>query len=279
VNKDETDLVIHSLSINEVYMFGVKAIGNFEDDTSIGYSSLFQMAFDPPSNLSGSQGMGTKSINLNWLDNSSMENGFSIERKINNGTYSEITTVDRNIIEYIDNDTLNFEYSDIIKYRIRAFNNYENIIYTDYSNETTVELSEINEVFLDFEDGQFPINWTTWTYGGTEWYITSNASYEGIYSITCGGGSSDDEYLETTIDVPQNTYITISFYTREDDTSGDGDLYINGNHYFDWDNNSSSWSHEYGTYYTGSNSEITLTWLYNTSSYGNCFIDNIEITW
>ncbi|MDP8201929.1 MAG: fibronectin type III domain-containing protein [Candidatus Tenebribacter burtonii] len=282
VDNNITSLILDDLDTNEAYLFAVKASNSFENDTIIGNSDYFifnDLVFAQPTDLIGYQIAGSKSISLSWTDNSNLETGFSIERKINNGTYSEITAVDRNIIEYIDNDTLNFEYSDIIKYRIRAFNNYENIIYTNYSNETMVVLSEINGVYLDFEDGQFPIDWTTWTYGGTEWFITSNAAYEGINSIKCGGGSYDEEYLETTIDVPQNTNITISFYTREDDTSGDGYMLIDGSYYFDWDNNSSSWSYESVTYYTSPNSEITLTWYYNTQSYGNCFIDNIEITW
>ncbi|MCK4311624.1 MAG: hypothetical protein KAW88_02695 [Candidatus Cloacimonetes bacterium] len=280
VNQDVTSKTFNDLDLSPLYRFGVKAINYFEEDTPVTYSADFSFNFDAPTNLNASQIPGLKSIELTWNDNATLESGFEIERKINSSEFELLATIPvYNTIEYTDYDTTSFEYGDTIAYRVRAYNDYDDIIYTDYSNEATVILSELTEIYVDFEDGQFPDDWSTWTSGGTGWYITNFAAYESVYSITCGGGYYDEEYLSTTINVPQYTYISISFYTREEDTSGDGDLYINGIHQFDWDNNSSSWGYESTTYYTGSNSEITLQWEYLTSGYGNTFIDNIQVTW
>ena len=129
-----------------------------------------------------------------------------------------------------------------------------------------------------FEGGTLPENWTEWTSGGSGWSISSNYVYNGNFSIHAGGGYFDDEYLEVTIDVSQNTYIDISFYQYEDDTSGDGVLYINGSHHFDWDS-SGGWQLKSTTYNTGSNSQITLQWRYSTYSYGDVYLDNIQVSW
>ena len=79
--------------------------------------------------------------------------------------------------------------------------------------------------------------------------------------------------------MPQYTYVTISFYTSEPNSDGDGDLYINGSNYLDWDYNSSSWDYEFASYYTGTNTEMELNWRYLSYSYGYAYIDNIHVTW
>ena len=77
---------------------------------------------------------------------------------------------------------------------------------------------------------------------------------------------------------PFYTYIYISFYQYEDGTSGDGDLYINDSYQFDWDSGG-GWHLKSTTYNTGSNNQITLQWKYSTYSYGDVYLDNIQVTW
>ena len=132
----------------------------------------------------------------------------------------------------------------------------------------------MNGINDDFEMGTIPSHWET--YGN--WYITDEDAYESNYSIRCPGTYNETYHLEATIYVPEYTYITISFYTKEGDTSGDGDLYINGYHLIDWDGGY-NWVYRYTTFYTGENSQITLQWEYDTSSYGYAYLDNIQVTW
>jgi hypothetical protein len=149
INKNVTSLVIDDLDTNEVYKFGVKAVGSFEDDTMEGLSSTFyfnSLTLLPPSTLTGYQNFGFLSISLNWIDNSTLETGFSIERKIENGFFEEIATIGHNITEFTDNDTLNFELGLNITYRVRAFNDYEELIYSAYSNEVTISLTDLEPV-------------------------------------------------------------------------------------------------------------------------------------
>ncbi len=72
-------------------------------------------------------------IHLEWTDNSNNEDGFRIERKIGNGDYSEIYTVESNVTTYNDHDidlATGTEYT----YRVRAYNSFG---YSDYSNEAS----------------------------------------------------------------------------------------------------------------------------------------------
>jgi len=278
-NQDDTSMVISNLSIDTQYRLGVKAYNSWEE-TDTSYSGSFEINFDPPTNLNTSQASNTESVYLTWDDNTNLENGFEIERDTGSKSGFELLTIlNANTTSYMDTDTTNFEYGDEITYRVRAYNDYSGTVYTDYSNDASVILSETTFLFEGFEDGILPNGWSQWTSGGGNgWSISSNYAYEGNYSIHGGGGYYDNEYLEVTINVPQFTSVDISFYQYEVDTSGDGDLYINGNYHFDWDS-SSGWYQKSTTYYTGSNSQITLLWTYTTGAYGDVYLDNIQVTW
>jgi hypothetical protein len=285
-NQDNTTKVISGLSSTAQYRFSIMAKNTWEDDTPLDYSSSFVFQFDPPSNLQTGQQSGSKLVDLTWYDNSTLEDGFKIERDTGSG-FELLATVDADSTSYTDTDTTDFEYDNTYTYRIRAYNDYSGTIYTDYSSIASVTLSEASGIFVDFEDGQLPDGWSAFYYdnygygpydGG--WYVSSSADYEGNYGIsTHSSWYYYNLYLTATISVPQNTNVTISFYTSEQISDGDGDLYINGSNYLDWDYDSSSWDYESVTYYTGSNTEIELVWLYRSYSYGYAYIDNIQVTW
>ncbi len=110
--------------------------------------------------------------------------------------------------------------------------------------------------------------------------MSSSAEYEGNYGIaTPSYYYYYTFYLTATISVPQYTDVTISFYASEQISDGDGDLYINGSNYLDWDYNYSSWDYESVSFYTGTNTEMELMWRYASYYYGYAYIDNIQVTW
>jgi hypothetical protein len=86
-----------------------------------------------PSNLVTTV-VSTSQINLSWTDNSSIENGFKIERS-NGGGYSEINTVGANVTSYSDSG---LAHSTTYSYRVRAFNNAGNSGYSNVSSATTL---------------------------------------------------------------------------------------------------------------------------------------------
>jgi subtilisin family serine protease len=84
-----------------------------------------------PSGLSA-EALTSSQINLSWIDNSSGESGFKIERKGGSGgTYSQKATVAANVTGYSDSGlTASTSYY----YRVRAYNDADN---STYSNEAT----------------------------------------------------------------------------------------------------------------------------------------------
>jgi len=118
----------------------------------------------PPTNLTAtaSQIEGVWQIDLNWQDNSTDEDGFSIERKEGvSGTYSEIATVGANVKTYTDS---NLTEGKTYYYRVRAF---KGATYSDYSNEASATTSAllpptnltatagVRQVFLRWKDNSY----------------------------------------------------------------------------------------------------------------------------
>jgi large repetitive protein len=81
-----------------------------------------------PSSLSGSP-VSQTAIDLLWIDNSTDEVGFKIERKMGEaGTYAEIGLAGSNVSEYSDTQ---LDATTTYYYRVRAYNNAGNSVYTD----------------------------------------------------------------------------------------------------------------------------------------------------
>jgi hypothetical protein len=71
-------------------------------------------------------------VSLSWTDNSDLEDGFKIERKINEGTFVEIASVGANVVSYVDDD---LDDNTLYTYRVRAFRGTAT---SNYSNEAPV---------------------------------------------------------------------------------------------------------------------------------------------
>lgn len=85
----------------------------------------------PPTELTGTL-TNINQATLNWIDNSTNEAGFKIERKTANDNYSVVAVVDANITSYLDSDLKTYS---TYNYRISAFNNDNS---SDYSNTITL---------------------------------------------------------------------------------------------------------------------------------------------
>ena len=93
-----------------------------------------------PSGLTATA-VSTNQVNLSWLDNSSNEDGFDIERAPDNGgspgTWAQIATVGANVTTYSDTGlSINTKYW----YRVRAYNAGGNSDYSNQASDTTLPL-------------------------------------------------------------------------------------------------------------------------------------------
>jgi len=78
--------------------------------------------------------VSSSQINLVWTDNSSLEDGFKIERSLNGGSWTQIATVGRNVTGFASTGlAANKTYS----YRIRAYNILGNSPYSNTASAKT----------------------------------------------------------------------------------------------------------------------------------------------
>jgi len=92
-------------------------------------------------------------IDLSWIDTSTKEKGFIIERRLLNSEFEEIVIVDSNIPYYRDSD---INVSEVYFYRVRSFNNF---CCSDYSNIAVGNVEHDNIwVPLDYASIQDAIN-------------------------------------------------------------------------------------------------------------------------
>ena len=93
---------------------------------------------DPPAAASSltATAVSNNQIDLAWLDNSSNEDGFKIERKLTSGvTYIQIDVVGAGVTSYSNNGLFS---STAYTYRVRAFNTGGNSAYSNTASATTL---------------------------------------------------------------------------------------------------------------------------------------------
>jgi hypothetical protein len=150
-----------------------------------------------PTNLVGN--LTNSQIVLTWTDNSTNETGFTIERKIGTGSYTQIGTVATNIATYSD---VAISAGNSYTYRVFSTNSAGNS--TTYSNEVTISIP-------------LPVTVPVLT-------TTASSSITSIGAISGGTISSDGGGTVTARGVvwSSSTNPTISLTTKTTDGTGTG---------------------------------------------------------
>jgi titin len=135
VGEDVTTFQNSGLSSGTQFYYRVRA---YNSAGSSSYSNTVNVSTEQtlpnaPSGLSVTP-VSSQQIDLAWTDNSSNENGFSIERSKDGVSFVEIQTVLTDVTSFQNTGlTPNTQYY----YRVRAFNNVGNSVYTNVVNTTT----------------------------------------------------------------------------------------------------------------------------------------------
>ena len=116
------------LKITALLLFTTTFISCSSDD-----NSESQVAPLAPTSLTGVFLNGQ--VTLSWVDNSTNETGYIIERKLGSGVYSSISTVGANTTTYTDATVVTGE---SYTYRVYSYNATGNS--TNYSNEFTISI-------------------------------------------------------------------------------------------------------------------------------------------
>jgi Fibronectin type III domain len=125
------------LSASTTYYHRVRAYnsGGTSAYTNIATTTTADVPPSAPSDLSLTTQAGASSttdIILNWIDNSSNELGFKVERSVGTSTFSQIATTSVNVVTYTDASKTSGTYT----YRLRAYNNSGNSAYSNTASTT-----------------------------------------------------------------------------------------------------------------------------------------------
>ncbi|MCF7912066.1 MAG: hypothetical protein K9M99_06035 [Candidatus Cloacimonetes bacterium] len=205
---DVEEKVVSDLVFMEYYHFKVKAIGAWEEDINsmtMGFRAGNFVLADPRF-LEANQNPDN-TVTVTWEDQSNYETGFSLERKLNANDFIEIADLDyssgSNFIEYIDTDSHLFDNDDIVTYRVRVYNDYEDeTVYSDYSDETElliIDMSDVVCIELQVDEWNQEASWNLYMQSTGDYYyddwqdfteeyqiVTRDIILEaGLYSIHC----------------------------------------------------------------------------------------------
>ena len=187
VAADVTELQINGLDSLDTYRFNVKAQSVWEEDTELSADEYFIMAnfvFAPPSGLQLSMN-DDYSINVTWIDHSTLETDFCIERKINDGYFVEIGDVSLNIENFCDMDTLYWAPGDSLTYRVRAVKDYNGLEYTDYCSQRMIIVIDLSihyvTIELQVDYYYMQASWNIYNYDNSTYYYATDQQFSQYY--------------------------------------------------------------------------------------------------
>jgi len=194
------------------------------DPKIIADTSNIGLAPKAPSNLAAYSDYGQ--IILNWTDNSSNEDGFIIERKVNDGEFYQIDHVGPNITTYSDKGYLYLLHpNELYYYRVKAYRGQ----YASVSNATTGNWYYTEEPLpvynfrvepLDYNETSIKLTWVTPENKDTKYYLQT--SIDGKIFITAQYHLTTKNY--TSLD-KKDMIIDVPYYYRIKATNPNGSSY------------------------------------------------------
>ncbi len=183
---------------------------------------------------------GKGALNLTWVDSSSGEDGFSIERSPDNSTFNEINTTSENTEIYLDDNLLD---NSIYFYKIRSFiggtySGYSNTAYNITADRTKpinpllipIANSSTNKIdvkidaqdnglvlYMPFEEGNGTI---AYDWSGNEYHGIMNGNPTWTSGKEGNGGAlsfdGTDDYINITLSTALSVYTLSGWFYRTD---------------------------------------------------------------
>ena len=127
--------------VGTTYYYRVRAYNSVGDSAYTNQVSTTTLKTpDAPANLSVTAASTTQ-MNLSWLDHSSNETGFKIERKLGStGAWSQIATVGAGVTSY---ENTGLTAGKFYYYRVRATNSYRNSAYSNQAFAPTLSAAQV----------------------------------------------------------------------------------------------------------------------------------------
>lgn len=124
------------LTANQTYYYRARAFnaGGDSNYSNTDYAITATIVPNGPANLTVTAATSSSDIILNWTQNSTNEEGFRVERSVDNLSFAEIAATGINVINYLDQGLAS---STSYYYRVRAFNLIGNSNYSNTASTTT----------------------------------------------------------------------------------------------------------------------------------------------
>jgi hypothetical protein len=174
---------------------------------------------DPPSNLVAQFIPDPLSVQLNWTDNSSNEDGFIIEREsMGPEAFEIVDTVSANTTSYTDTTVTYLTYV----YRLTAFNAFGQSAYTDTAQVVVpVELTSFNATI---KNAGVQLEWTTATEinnMGFEIQRNQSAEWETIGFVEGSGTTSEITFYQFFNDLSEfSSSMKLNYRLKQIDLNG-----------------------------------------------------------
>jgi formylglycine-generating enzyme required for sulfatase activity len=172
-------------------------------DKSVSISNQFINSFQAPTGLTAAQN-NVSTFTLSWTDNSTGEDGFKIERKIDDGTYAVIATVTGT--SYVDN-TVSKGFGTVY-YQVQAYKGttYNSTYATANSTVSFPAPTNLNVTQTSITSAN--LTWTDNSIGEEKFEIERKLSTESTYvkvSEVTGSETATKNWNDTTVE-PDKTY-------------------------------------------------------------------------
>jgi uncharacterized protein len=198
---DITSWTDTNAEINQTIEYKTYAYKGLNSTSSL-LSSAIDTSIPVPTNLTVIQN-NVYTFNLNWTDSSTGEDGFKIERKIDDGSFSEVGTTTST--SYVDS-TLSKGYGTVY-YQVRAYKGIYNSAHTA-ANSAVSFPAPTNLTITQKSITSALLTWNDNCIGEDKFEIERKLSTESIYSKIAeviGGDTASKSYSDTTIELG-NTY-------------------------------------------------------------------------
>ncbi len=199
-----TSFTDSDLVINETYTYRVKATSPYRDSGWSNEQSV-SILFLGPSDLQLIRENAT-TLNLSWSDNSFVENGYMLERKIGEGEFTVISDEPANSTSLSD---VGLSLGETYSYRVKAYGEYGE---SAYSNKAIYLLYETG-VVTDIDGNRYNT-----IKNGDQWWMAENLK------VSRYRDGSPIFYATDTLD-SEVTPVVDAYYIYNNNASNEGDTY------------------------------------------------------
>jgi autotransporter-associated beta strand protein len=186
------------------------------DTNTAGQINLLVTVPPPPPDAPGgltATPVSDSQINLAWIDNSTNESNFLIERSVNNSVFTQIAAVGTDVTSFSDT---NLPSGTTFYYRVRASNSGGYSSYSDVANARTLGVPPPTGLAATPGNGQVALNWNA-SDGATSYNVKRSLTNGGPYTVIANPSTTN--YTDTAVTNGTRYYYVVSALNANGESS------------------------------------------------------------